>query len=323
MQFWKEKNVFVTGATGLLGSWITKELVKKGANVTILCRDWVPKSKLIWDKTFEEVNVVRGELENYHVVLRALNEYEIDSVFHLGAQTIVTIANRNPIGTFKSNIEGTWNVLEACRKNKLVERIVIASTDKAYGTQRQLPYTEKAPLQGEHPYDVSKSCADLIARSYFLTYRLPVAVTRCGNLYGAGDLNFNRIIPGTIKSILLDERPVIRSDGTFIRDYLYLQDAVDGYLLLAKKLNQNNVKGEAFNFSTKNKLRVIDVVNKIIDIMVSKLKPRILNQASDEIREQYLSSKKAKHILGWEAKYDLEKGLKATIPWYKKIIGKS
>jgi CDP-glucose 4,6-dehydratase len=241
----------------------------------------------------------------------------------LGAQTIVTTANRSPISTFKSNIEGTWNVLEACRNSKLVERIVIASTDKAYGTQKQLPYTEEAPLQGEHPYDVSKSCADLIARSYFLTYGLPVAVTRCGNLYGAGDVNFNRLIPGTIKSILLGKRPVIRSDGTFIRDYIYLQDAIDGYLLLMKKLNQNNVRGEAFNFSTEKKLRVIDVVNKIIDIMESKLNPRILNQASGEIREQYLSSKKAKRILGWEAKYNLEKGIKATIPWYKKIICKS
>jgi CDP-glucose 4,6-dehydratase len=320
VNFWQDRNVLVTGATGLLGSWVTQRLVANEANVTILCRDRVPKSKLIEDHSIDRVNVVYGGLENYFLLLRALNEYEVETVFHLGAQTIVTTAYRNPISTFESNIKGTWNILEACRNVNSVQRVVVASTDKAYGSQKNLPYTEESQLNGEYPYDVSKSCADMIARAYNKTYGLPVAVTRCGNLYGAGDLNFDRLIPGTIKSILLHQEPTIRSDGTYIRDYLYLKDVVDAYFTLAEKLTNSDVKGEAFNLSTKNKMTVIEVVNLIIRLMRSKLKPKILNKVKGEIRDQYLSSEKAERVLGWKAHYTLEQGLRETIPWYRNLF---
>ena len=246
--YWTDKNVFITGCTGLLGSWLTMELVKRGANVTGLIRDLVPRSNLNWSGFNDKINIVRGELEDFFVLERTLNEYEIDTVFHLGAQTIVSIANRNPLSTFESNIKGTWNILEACRRVATVSRVVVASTDKAYGEQETLPYDEKFPLLGSHPYDVSKSCADLVSQAYHKTYQLPVCVTRCGNFYGGGDLNFNRIVPGTIKSVLNNETPIIRSDGTYIRDYFYILDAVEAYLLLAEKIDSLDIHGEAFNF---------------------------------------------------------------------------
>jgi CDP-glucose 4,6-dehydratase len=322
-EFWFQKNVFVTGASGILGSWVTDFLVGKGANVTILMRDDVPASRLFESGSIKKVNVVRGTVEDYWVVERALNEYEVDTVFHLGAQTIVGAANRSPLGTFRSNIEGTWNVMEAARNSQLVKKVLFASSDKAYGDQEKLPYTEEAPLQGRHPYDVSKSCSDLIAQSYFHTYGLPVCVSRCGNLYGPGDLNFNRIIPGTIRSVFLREKPVIRSDGTYIRDYLYVKDAADAYLNLAEKMEDKGVAGQAFNFSTANKLSVSQVVEKVLKAMGSDLKPVILNEVKGEIKNQYLSSEKAKRLLGWEAKYSIEQGLKETVPWYLEHLKKN
>ncbi len=320
--FWFHKNVLVTGATGLLGSWMAERLAENGANVTTLMRDIVPDSRFFQEGIDKKVNIARGELENYREIERTMNEYEIDTVFHLGAQTIVGTANRSPLPTFRANIEGTWNVMEACRNSKLIERVVFASSDKAYGEQEKLPYTEDAPLKGRHPYDVSKSCSDLIAQSYFHTYGLPVCVTRCGNLYGPGDLNFNRIIPGTIKSVLLGERPVIRSDGTFIRDYFFVKDAADAYMLLAESMERKGIAGEAFNFSTQNKLTVLQVVKAVLKAMDSDLQPRILNEAKAEIRDQYLSSEKANRFLQWGAKYPIEKGLKETIPWYEKYMKK-
>ncbi len=322
-EFWFQKNVFVTGASGILGSWVTDFLVGKGANVTILMRDDVPASRLFESGSINKVNVVRGTVEDYWVVERALNEYEVDTVFHLGAQTIVGAANRSPLGTFRSNIEGTWNVMEAARNSELVKKVLFASSDKAYGDQEKLPYTEEAPLQGRHPYDVSKSCSDLIAQSYFHTYGLPVCVARCGNLYGPGDLNFNRIIPGTIRSVFMKEKPVIRSDGTYIRDYLYVKDAADAYLNLAEKMENKGVAGQAFNFSTANKLTVSQVVEKVLKAMGSDLKPVILNEVKGEIKNQYLSSEKAKRLLGWEAKYSIEQGLKETVPWYLEHLKKN
>lgn len=256
MSFWKNRNVFVTGATGLLGSWLMKELLKLRVNVICLIRDWVPGSKLVNSGLMERTNIVRGELEDYTVVLRALNEYEVDTVFHLGAQTIVGTASRSPLSTFEANIRGTWNLMEACRLcSKLVERVVVASSDKAYGAHDQLPYMEDTPLQGRFPYDVSKSCADLISFSYFHTYRTPIAVTRCGNLFGGGDLNFNRLIPGTIRSTLQDEAPIIRSDGKFIRGYFYVQDAVNAYLQMAENLPDERFVGQAFNFGNETPYR--------------------------------------------------------------------
>lgn len=318
--YWKNKNVFITGATGFLGSWLTKYLLEENSNITALVRDWVPKSKLISDDSINKINIVRGNIEDYLLLERILNEYEIDTVFHLAAQTIVGIANNNPLSTFESNIKGTWNILEACRINKRIKKIIVASSDKAYGDQIELPYDENFSLIGRHPYDVSKSCADLICRSYYETYEFPVCVTRCGNFYGGGDLNFNRIIPGTIRSILNNDPPVIRSDGSFIRDYFYIEDAVLAYLVLAEKMDDKSLHGEAFNFSNEIQITVLDLVNKIIDLMDSNLKPIILNEANNEIKHQYLSAKKAREILGWKPKFNLETGLKKTIDFYKNFF---
>jgi len=314
--YWKNKNVFITGATGFLGSWLTKYLLEENANITALVRDWVPKSKLLSDNSMNQINIVRGNIEDYLLLERIINEYEINIVFHIAAQTIVGIANNNPLSTFESNVKGTWNILEACRKATSVKKVIVASSDKAYGDQEILPYNESTPLTGRHPYDVSKSCADLICRSYYETYKLPVCVTRCGNFYGGGDLNFNRIIPGTIRSILNNDPPVIRSDGSFIRDYFYIEDAVLAYLLLAEKMDDKSLYGEAFNFSNEIQITVLDLVNKIIDLMGSNLKPVIINEATNEIKHQYLSAKKAKELLGWKSEYDLNIGLQKTISYY-------
>ena len=319
--YWRNKNVFVTGCTGLLGSWLVKELINNGANVTGLIRDWIPKSNLILQGSLNKINTVRGDVEDYFLMERVINEYEIDTVFHLAAQTIVSIANRNPISTFEANIKGTWNILEACRKNPTVKRVVMASSDKAYGEHEILPYKEDAPLKGTHPYDVSKSCADLLAYTYYNTYNLPVCVTRCGNFYGGGDLNFNRIVPGTIRSILLDESPVIRSDGTFIRDYIYIRDAVNAYLFLAEKMDELDINGEAFNFSNEIQLNVLELTNEILKIMGrTDLEPVVLNEVKSEIKHQYLSATKAKKTLGWNPIYTVESGLKETIDWYKEFF---
>lgn len=317
MSFWKNKNVFITGCTGFLGSWLAKELVNKGANVTGLVRDRIPQSNLYDGDEYKKINFVFGELEDEALLERALGEYEIDTIFHVAAQAIVGVANRNPLATFEANIRGTWNVLEAARRSPLTERIVVASSDKAYGDQKQLPYDETMPLCGKHPYDVSKSCADLISQAYHKTYGLPVCITRCGNLYGGGDLNFNRIIPQTIRSVIHGEAPVIRSDGTFIRDYFYVEDAVKAYLLLAEKMNELGLEGEAFNFSNEIQITVLELVNKILKLMGSNLEPVILNQGSNEIRHQYLSAKKAREILNWKPVYTIEEGLEKTIAWYK------
>lgn len=281
-------------------------------------RDWVPESKLIDTGLLSRTRVLRGELEDLGVLMRALNEYEVDTVFHLGAQTVVGAASRSPLSTFEANIRGTWNVLEACRlAPKLVERVIVASSDKAYGIHDQLPYTEDARLQGRFPYDVSKSCADLISFSYHTTYGTPVSVTRCGNLFGAGDLNFNRLIPGTIRSLLKNERPIIRSDGTFIRDYFYVEDAVDAYLLLAEHMPKPGFTGEAFNFGTETPLSVIEVVDALLRLMNRKdLEPIVLNQASHEIPRQYLDCSKARRLMDWRPKRSFEDGLLATIEWY-------
>ncbi|WP_195262862.1 GDP-mannose 4,6-dehydratase [Clostridium sp. 1001275B_160808_H3] len=321
-KFWNNKNVFITGGTGFLGSYLVKKLVNYGCNVTILVRDYIPQSNIYIGEEYKKVNVVHGDLEDYLLIERILGEYEIDTVFHLAAQAIVGVANRNPLGTFKSNIEGTWNILEAARKSPLIKQIIVASSDKAYGDQEKLPYDENMPLQGKHPYDVSKSCADLIAQTYYETYNLPVCITRCGNLYGGGDLNFNRIIPQSIQSILNNEAPVIRSDGSFIRDYFYIEDAVDAYINLAEKVVELNLGGQAFNFSNEIQLTVLELVNKILKIMGSSMKPIILNQGSNEIIHQYLSAKKARTVLGWSPKYTIDEGLSKTVEWYKDFFKK-
>lgn len=318
MSYWSDKNVFVTGCTGLLGTHLCELLISRGANVIGLVRDYVPKSRLFTEQLKQKMVIVNGNIENYGLLERAINEYEIDTVFHLAAQTIVSIAIKNPLSTFDANIKGTWNLLEACRRNPGVQRIIMASSDKAYGEHECLPYKEEAPLQGRHPYDVSKSCADLIAQMYSHTYDQPVCITRCGNFYGPGDLNFNRLVPGTIRSALQGKNPVIRSDGTYIRDYFYVKDGAEAYLFLAQKMDEIPIHGEAFNFSNELQITVIELVNKILSLMgCSHLYPVIKNEASKEIRHQYLSTEKAKKILGWQPQYPLEQALKDTIEWYR------
>lgn len=301
---------------------MVKELIDQGANVTGLVRDTVLKSNLYQGEQVKQMNIVQGALEDLDVIERALGEYEIDTVFHLAAQAIVGVANRNPISTFEANILGTWNILEACRRHPLIKRVIVASSDKAYGDQPALPYDENMPLQGKHPYDVSKSCADLISHTYFNTYGLPVCITRCGNLYGGGDLNFNRIIPQTIQLVLNGEAPEIRSDGTFIRDYFYIEDAVEAYLLLAEKMEELNLAGEAFNFSNEIQLTVLELVKKILKAMDSDLKPKVLNQGSHEIKHQYLSAEKARKLLNWTPAHTIDEGLEKTIEWYKAFFQK-
>ncbi len=315
--FWDDRNVFVTGCTGILGSWMTRELVARGANVVGLVRDRVPHSLVLHTQEWNDVTTVHGCVEDFPTVERTLNEYEIDTVLHLAAQTIVGTANRSPLSTFESNIKGTWVVLEAARQTPSVRRIVVASSDKAYGAHTRLPYDEMFPLQGRHPYDVSKSCADLLAQSYHATYRLPVTVTRCGNLYGGGDLNWNRIVPGTIKSLLRREPPVIRSDGSFVRDYFYVQDAVHAYLALAEKMDDEHLWGEAFNFSNELQITVLQLVDELRRLMdCMDIEPRVLGTARAEIPHQYLSAEKARRVLGWSPAWDLERGLRETIAWY-------
>jgi len=320
--FWLDRPVFITGCTGFLGSWLAIKLVDAGANVVGLVRDAVPFSQLRRSGYHECISLVRGDVTDYALVERALNEYEIDTVFHLAAQTIVTIANRAPLSTFDTNIRGTWTVLEAARRSPRVARVIVASSDKAYGVHEELPYTEDAPLLGCYPYDVSKACADLITRAYAATYDASVAVTRCANLYGSADLNWSRLIPGTMRSVIRGERPIIRSDGTFLRDYLYIKDAVAAYLTLAEHLDRPNVSGEAFNFGMDDPHSVLEVVETIIAVSDDPtLEPVVLDEAPHEIEAQYLTSDKAKRLLGWRSRYSMEKGLREAMAWYRDFLG--
>jgi len=318
--FWLDRPTLVTGATGLVGSWLVQRLHKARAEVICLVRDWVPQSELVRTGLLEQVKIVRGEVEDSALLERTLGEYEIDTVIHLAAQTIVGIANRNPVSTFETNIKGTWVLLEGCRRTPTVKRIVLASSDKAYGEQEVLPYYEDMPLQGRHPYDVSKSCADLIAQTYANTYNLPVVITRCGNFYGGGDLNWNRIVPGTIRSILRGQRPVIRSDGQFIRDYFYVEDGAAAYMLLAEKLVELNLVGHAFNFSNEIQLTALEIVERILTLMDSPLTPDIKNEVTHEIRHQYLSAAKARQMLNWQPLFTIDQGLQQTVSWYQKFL---
>jgi CDP-glucose 4,6-dehydratase len=320
-EFWRDRPTLVTGGTGLLGGWLVHLLLDAGADLVCLVRDWVPQSLLIQDGLLDNLKVVRGEVEDQKLIERILGEYEVDTVFHLAAQTIVGIANRNPVSTFETNIGGTWSLLEACRHSPTVKQIVLASSDKAYGDNESLPYDEETALNGQHPYDVSKSCADLIAHSYAVTFGVPVATTRCGNFYGGGDLNWNRIVPGTIRSVLRGQQPVIRSDGNYIRDYFYVEDGAAAYVLLAEKLAQTpELRGQAFNFSNEIQVTVSELVEKILELMESNLKPKVLNQASNEIRHQYLSAAKAREMLAWNPLFTLDEGLHRTIRWYQNFL---
>jgi CDP-glucose 4,6-dehydratase len=318
INFWQDRRVFITGASGLVGGWLVKELLAQKADVVILLRDWVPGSQLIHSKELEKTTIVRGDLSDSRFLERVLAEYEIQSVIHLAAQTIVPIANRNPLSTFESNIAGAWNLLEACRHVKSISAVVVASSDKAYGDVPMLPYKEDMPLSAIYPYDVSKACADMISLSYAKAFNLPVAITRCGNFFGGGDLNWNRIIPGTIRSILREQQPNIRSDGTLVRDYIYVEDAVSAYMTLTQALSSNaNLKGEAFNFSNESQRNVLELTRTILGLMSSDLEPIVRGENRGEIQEQYLDSTKANTILKWKPRFGLEEGLRRTITWYE------
>jgi len=320
-QFWLDRPTLVTGATGLVGSWLVRRLTQARADVVCLVRDWVPQSEFVRTGLDRQVKTVHGDVRDQALLERILGEYEIDTVFHLAAQTIVPIANRNPVSTFESNIAGSWALLEAARRSPLVKQIILASSDKAYGNQENLPYHEDTPLQGRHPYDVSKSCSDLIAQAYAATYGLPVAITRCGNFFGGGDLNWNRIIPGTIRSIIRGQKPIIRSDGQYIRDYFYVEDGAAAYMLLAEQLAARPaLRGQAFNFSNESPLSVLDLVRLILTLMKSDLQPDIRNEPISEIRKQYLNAARARATLGWKPLFTVEEGLQRTIAWYTDFL---
>jgi CDP-glucose 4,6-dehydratase len=319
--FWKEKRVLVTGCNGFLGSWLTAGLVAARADVVGLIRDWVPHSQLARSGLRDQISIVNGDVSDYELMERALAEYEIEIVFHLAAQTIVGIANRSPLSTFETNIKGTWVLLEAARRNPTVKGIIVASSDKAYGEQELLPYQEDAPLMARHPYDVSKSCADMIARAYAHSYGTPTVVTRCSNLYGGGDLNWNRIVPGTIRSVLQGNQPIIRSDGSPKRDYLYVEDAVNGYMMLGKHIRDEDLHGLAFNFGMDQPVAALEMVSAICDVSgQTNLEPIILNQAKNEIPDQYLASNRAHQTLGWYPNYTLEDGLRKAMEWYRDFL---
>jgi CDP-glucose 4,6-dehydratase len=323
--YWRDRRVLVTGCTGLLGSWLTERLVSEEAEVVGLVRDRVPRSRLTSEGLHDRIDVVWGAVEDYELLERTLGEYEVRTVFHLAAQTIVGVANRNPLSTFEANTRGTWQLLEASRRSPTVEAIVVASSDKAYGAHPSLPYDEDTPLAGRHPYDVSKSCADLIAQAYMYSFATPACVTRFGNLFGGGDLNWNRIVPGTIRSVVRGESPIVRSDGTLTRDYVYVEDAAAAYLLLAEQMTtQDGVAGQAFNFSYEHPLDVMEVVNAILEAMERKdLEPVVLGEAMNEIPHQYLSSRKARDRLGWTPTFDFDEGLRRTVEWYRGLLARS
>ncbi len=322
--FWKHRRVFVTGATGMVGYWLVKDLLAAGAQVTALVRDPDPQAGFYSSGDYQQVSLVQGRIEDFWSLERALNENEVDTVFHLAAQPIVGVAHRYPLQTFEANIRGTYNLLEACRTHAgMVKRVVIASSDKAYGQQKELPYTEDMCLKGQHPYEVSKSCADLIAQSYHHTYGLPVAILRCGNIYGGGDLNWSRIVPYTIRCCLRNERPVIRSDGKFIRDYIYVKDVSRSYMATAEHITDAQVPGQGFNFSLERPVTVLELVAVIQKLMgATHLEPDVQNVASGEIRAQYLSAAKARTMLGWQPQFSLEGGLNETIAWYREYLAK-
>lgn len=319
--FWATRRVLVTGASGMVGSWLTRWLVEAGAHVAVLIVDHDPQSELFRSGIAKRTSVVDGSLTSFDDVERAVVGHEVDTVFHLGAQTIVGTAHRSPRATFEANIAGTWNVLDACRLHAdLVERVVVASSDKAYGEQ-QLPYTEASRLEGRHPYEVSKSCTDLLTTSYAVTYGVAANIARCGNIYGGGDLNWSRIVPGTMRSLLRGEVPVLRSDGTFLRDYLHVDDIVSAYLLLAERTGSTDLVGEAFNFSDERPLSVLDLYAAICDVSgFAGQQPDVQNRAVGEIKDQYLDAAKAHEVLGWSANTGLSEGLQKTFEWYRNLL---
>jgi CDP-glucose 4,6-dehydratase len=320
---WLDRRVLVTGGTGFAGSWLVARLDDLGASVVSIVRDWVPESPLLASDRRDDAVLVSGDVRDQALLERVLGDYEIEVAFHLAAQTIVPVANRNPVETFDTNIRGTATVLEACRRSPGVRAVVVASSDKAYGTPDELPYRESTPLGPVHPYDVSKACADLVARSYAATYDLPVAVTRAGNFFGGGDLNWSRLVPGTVRAALRGTPPVIRSDGTPLRDYVYVEDAVDAYVLLAEAVLDGRLHGEAVNISYGRPLSVREVVDAILSEAGVELEPVIEGTASHEIQDQYLDATLARERLGWTPTSDFGEGLRRTVAWYREHLDRA
>lgn len=319
-KFWKNKNVFITGSTGLLGHWVTKYLIAAGANITVLVHKSVPK---VFKQAFSKVKIVRGDVTDYRKIIGALKKNHIEIIFHLAANTNIPEAYINPLPMFDANIKGAWVVLEAARQNKKIKAILFASSDKAYGDSEKLPFKETTPLKGKHPYNASKSASDLIAQSYFSTYSLPICITRCGNFYGGGDLNFNRLIPSIIKAVLFSEPLILRGDGKHIRDFFYVEDGARASIELVEKMYKNpKIIGQDFNFSYGEPIAVLELVDLILKKMNSNIKPQIQGQAKGEVKSQYLSSKKARTILKWKPAYNLEEGLIKTIAWYGEYFEK-
>jgi CDP-glucose 4,6-dehydratase len=317
----RDQRVLVTGASGLVGSKLVQRLIDMEAKVAILLIEESPESLLVRNRLLEKCTVYSGSLADYSFVERSVCDFEPEIVFHLGAQTIVGKAIQNPKVTFEANIQGTWNLLEAIRLNvPEIQSIAVASSDKAYGTSKVLPYDESFPLHGDGPYDVSKSCTDLISQSYGTTYSLPVVIARCGNIYGPGDFNWSRIVPGTLRALFKDEMPIIRSNGSNLRDYIFVDDVVNAYLNLA--VNRLSWQpGEAFNFSNDKAYSVMEIYTVICDVVKGKyVEPKIMNLAINEIQDQHLTSEKANKILNWESQYSLKEGLQLTAPWYKEIL---
>ena len=321
--FWQDRPILVTGASGHIGGWLVRQLCELRAEVICLVRDWLPECQLVSEGLIDQVKVVPGELGDIDLLQRTLREYEVSTVIHLAAQSIVGVANRDPISTFESNIRGTWCLMEACRLSPSVKQVVAASTDKVYGENEQLPYVEEMPLLAVYPHDVSKACAEMIVSSYARTYGLNVAITRLPNVYGGADLNWSRIIPGTIRSIIRNEQPMINSNGKFVRDYLYVGDAVSATLLLAEKLAENaDLRGQAFNISSETYLTVLELVERMLKLMGCSLQPLVRDQSKNEIKNQYLSAAKARQMLGWQPQFTIEEGLGRTIEWYRTFLAK-
>lgn len=315
--FWKNRRVLVTGYEGFLGSWLTRKLLEQGSRVYGIDTTTRRPKTVLTRADRSRIKITRGSVENYRLLSGLIDENKIQTVFHLAAKAIVGECLIYPAKAFSVNIKGTWNLLEACRRGKNVAEVIVASSDKAYGQKKFLPYREDDPLNGIHPYDVSKSCADLITKTYFHTYELPVCVTRSGNIYGPGDYHFSRLVPDAVCSALQGKTLVIRSNGKFIRDYIYIEDIVDGYITLAEKMTSRKLAGEAFNFSAGKPVSVLELVSLVYRLAGRKPAYRILNQADKEIPDQYLSSQKAGTLLNWKNRLKLEDGLKRTIAWYK------
>jgi CDP-glucose 4,6-dehydratase len=316
--------VLVTGAQGFVGGWMAQRLLDAGARVVVPQRDIPSDTRFRTEGIEERCDLVMADITDYDEVLRILNEFEVTAVFHFAAQTIVGKANRAPLSTWDSNVRGTYTLLEACRAAVTVaaplERIVVASSDKAYGDQDELPYREGMPLLARYPYDVSKACTDLIARSYAETYGLPVAVGRFANVFGGGDLNFSRLVPDTARALAKGQRPVVRSDGTPERDWIYVEDAVDAYLTVAGSLDRPELRGRAWNAGLGRAVPVIDLVRTLIRVSGRDLEPDVQGEGTPagEIDRQWLDSTAIRDELGWETRVGLEEGLVRTWQWYER-----